>query len=1024
MPTGSKSLLLNQKQLLGFQDLGLRGFTALRNSHIEATKARWDVDGVFNTKLSAAGSAPSTIQIIGASKSTDGLGHVLDISSAYQQSATFQNSNAIPYYIGMMYAELPAGIRINPLTGKPQFDSYVEEIGFKAVPDSVVDNGNGTITMVIDSATESGVTNAGRLVRVWKATPADGASTFAIALEETTSIFAGGQNKIITAAKFGQTTISTVASDYFVTVMGPRVSRNTDLSGVSGVVFVGVVTGNAGTPVIFSNANQTLLKTFQDATQVTYFPAGWLSPGATNVQLALDAIVSGLGDNLSSATSGASKIGVYPSDLSTIAAGGLGNVIDSTYTTSANVKDLLLGIDAMARRRQTFQTKNDGVGQIGDWPNSDGQNLANQISSGRPQWLRTLSNSASTPYLISNDVPVGSGQSSYFIGEYSDPTQAQPHLRKTRITTNAANRRVSLGKWQRLWLDASSATSFKFGGANNRWGGILEDFGANGGGMNVEPNTSPATLDGPMNWRNGLIIPKDEANKACPSSVYFGYTTSGTAGWVWVTLEKLLIYGNSPTQTGTKTGALQFSTDIDATYLAATAATQGRPIVIRDCVFVTQDPAQAGLVSIDGTAHVTFENCRFFDISGRTGSQPTIGINNTGNAQVTFKNCVVFSPEGCALASSNVIGGLFENCSFICGIGGTISVATPQAILLSSDQKYGVTMRDCRVFYGTSMFRTTAPASSVPLFSVSGMMFTISNLNIKVDPSQATLGYARLVDIQCTGNNPGQGAHAIVDGLTIDCGGAKHNDGATQGPIRFTGFASSGTNSGRLTVNNLLVRNTQINAAASHNDNPLVQCDTLVSGWNWLLCCSNSAATRTIAAIVKVAGNANILRDMKLAKALYSSAMATATFWIVGDNNTIDGITADDTCANSGGSAILVKITGNENKLKNVDVSMGSDQSGIANITGRDNEVSSCVTHSIADTAYPFAFIGGGNRRNKFLGNTVHWNGTTWVGVAMFSTDSIVDDCCFYRSVGAVNAIANAAAGSLTGTCIVTSTTL
>jgi hypothetical protein len=42
----------------------------------------------------------------------------------------------------------------------------------------------------------------------------------------------------------------------------------------------------------------------------------------------------------------------------------------------------------------------------------------------------------------------------------------------------------------------------------------------------------------------------------------------------------------------------------------------------------------------------------------------------------------------------------------------------------------------------------------------------------------------------------------------------------------------------------------------------------------------------------------------------------------------------------------------------------------------------------------------------------------------MFSQDSIVDDNTFYRNSGATAAIANAAAGSVTGSCNITSTAL
>jgi len=1024
MPTGSKTLLLNSKQLLGFQDLGLRGFTALRNSHIEATQARWDVDGAFNTKLVLASSGANNVQVLGSSKSTDGLGHVLNIASAYRNDAQFQNTAGVTYYVGLMYAEVPAGIRVNPLTGKPQFDSYVEEVGIQAAPNSVVDNGNGTITMVIDSALEASVSSAGRTVRVWKVVPADGGNTFSIALEETTSVFAGGLNKITTVGKFGQTTISTTASDYLVTVMGPRVARNTDLSAISGVAFVGTVLGNGTTPIVFDNTDQTLLKTFQDASQIAYTPAGWLSPGATTVQLALDTIISGLGNTVATATSGASKIGVYAPDYNTVAAGGIGNVADSTYTAAATVSSILLGIDAMARRRQTHRTIGDGGAgtQVSDF---NSVNLTTGVGTDRPQWLRKLQTPASAPYQIPSDVPIGAGQGSYFIGEESDPTQSNLHLRKSRVTVGSvSNRALSFGKWQRVWLDAEAGATFRFGGSSQRYSQILEDFGANGGGIRFDMNATPTEKDTALNWRNGVVVPKDEASKANPASLYFGNSGSG---WIWAVLEKLLVYGNSPTQTGTKYGALHFTFNVDATYLASTVATQGRPIVIRDCVFVTQDTAQLGLIRIEGTQHITFENCRFFDIAGRSTTDPTIGIFNA-SAQVTFKNCVVFSPEGCGVGSgTNFFGGVFENCSFICGLGGTSACATPSAFNIVSDQKYGIAVRDCRIFLGTSMFRATG-GGATPLISIGGMMYTVSGLNVKVDSTQTHLGFARVLEATTTGNNPGQGAHAIIDGLTIDLAGAPHHDSAAQGPIRFSGFASAGNNSSRLTVNNLLVRNTQINAAAVHTDNPLIQCDTLVNGSNWLLCASNTAPTRTIAALVKLAGDNNTLKDMRFSKAIYAANMAAAngTFWAVGNNNVIDGITADQTVGQSGtGSAPLVQIAGNDNRLRNVDVTQGSDTSIVANIIGRDNEVTGCLTRSTANTGSPFNFPAGSTwRRNKFLGNSVHWNGTSLPAVNMASFDSLVDQNTFYRSDGAIVAISNGAAGSVTGGSNITSTVL
>ena len=1025
MPTGSKNLLMNSKQLLGFQDLGLRGFTALRNSHLEATKARWDVDGVFNNKLTMAGSAASTIQVLGSSKSTDGLGHVLDIQAAYRQTATFQNTNAITYHVGLMYAEVPAGLRINPLTGKPQFDSYVEEVGFQAVPNSVVDNGNGTMTMVIDSATEAGVSSAGRLVRVWKLTPADGATTFTIALEEVTSVFTGGFNKITTAAKFGQTAISTTASDYLVTVMGPRVSRGTDLSAVPGVVYIGTCIGNAGTPAVFDNTNQILLKTFQDATQVTYAPTGWLSPGATNVQLALDAIVSGLGNNVSTIASGASKVAVYAPAYDTVAAGGLGNVADSTYSAAATVADILIGINTLAKRRQTFQTKNDSAGGSQSADSASTVDLATQTSSARPQWLRTLANAATTPYTISTDVAAGAGQGSYFMGEYSDPTNATLHLRKTAIkaTGSGSSRAVSLGKWQRVWLDSNASMSWKFGGAGAVNSSILEDFGANGGTLFFDINASPSAVDGATNWRNGIIKPKASEVKIGAASITYGNAT--TDGWVWSVMEKLLIYGNDSTQSGgSRFGAIDFGTRVVAPIEAATVALQGRPVVYRDCVFVCQDTTSQGLVVISGTQSITFENCKFFDISGRTSASALFKIQAVG-AQVHLKNCVFFSPEGnCLSNGGSAMGLVVEDCSFVSGIGGTGALTAPQVILAGGGESpLTPTFRDCRVYLGTGVFRSNATATSTPLISFSGTLFSVNNFCVKVDSAATDLGFARILDINCN-SQIGQGSMGVFDNITIDCNSVKASSTSSNPVVGLTALNTA--DSSRLCVGRLMVRNTQINVPGGFQQ-PWVQCGHGVVGDSWMIVASTAAPTNKMGSLIKLNGNNNILRDVRFGRARYAMSTNNGTISVAGNNNKICGVTGDESFnVNNGGgptaSASVIVSTGNHNHFRELDFTLGADSSSVLFCDGRDCALESSNIVTSSNNVVPVQFPSG--RRNRYLNNNMHWNGTAHGAVLMSSLDSIVDDCTFLRTAGATAAVSNVASGSITGTAVVTSTTL
>src|SRR4029078_9793688 len=202
MYTGAIFKRFTNKTIAGFNDFGTRMLDYLKEVNRDSVQARFDVDGVFNTTHRLSGGV-NTVSLTGTSRSTDGLGHTMRVSSCEGGvSALFQNSNAVVYQVGLRYCELPVSVEVNPRTGLPEYAAFKEEIGEQAAPNSVVNNGT-TITFIVDSVTESGVSNAGRLVRVYKLIPATGATTEAIAIETCTVVWDGTNNKITTTGLLG-----------------------------------------------------------------------------------------------------------------------------------------------------------------------------------------------------------------------------------------------------------------------------------------------------------------------------------------------------------------------------------------------------------------------------------------------------------------------------------------------------------------------------------------------------------------------------------------------------------------------------------------------------------------------------------------------------------------------------------------------------------------------------------------------------------------------------------------------------
>lgn len=257
--TGATYPNITSKRLLGTEDFRDRMVSYFRESIKDLAKLAYNSDAVFGDALGIAADGAGAIQITGTSLATDGNGNILDVNEEVHEELDFENANAVVYYVGLRYAVKPSGVQVNPRTGLPEYIGWLETIGESAAPDSVVDNGNGTITFTVDSVCEAGVSNAGRQVLVYKNSPAKNASTDGVAIETVAVAYSSGSNKITTVAALGQDTVDTTAGSYAVVLLGPSIKRNTNLTNQANYAFLGTVTGNGGTPTVFSVVGQEVV---------------------------------------------------------------------------------------------------------------------------------------------------------------------------------------------------------------------------------------------------------------------------------------------------------------------------------------------------------------------------------------------------------------------------------------------------------------------------------------------------------------------------------------------------------------------------------------------------------------------------------------------------------------------------------------------------------------------------------------------------------------------------------------------
>ena len=360
MSTGAEFAFITDKKLLGFTDFDQRFLQYLR-TNVRDGISRQFVQGSFDEAMPLSSSGANQVQvdlkpILLDGFAHDGAGNILNLDEI-DRTATFENVAAQVYEVGARYVEYPREIRINPRTGRPEYDRYVEGIGRQATPD-LVTVGVSTLTLRVDSLFEQGVgvaNHTGRQVRVFRVVPGDVATSEVVAIETCTVFYGGGQNQITTTGLLGQSVADSNPNLYLVQLIGITVFKdsatNRPTQQPDETFFVGTVTGNGGTPTVFDITGQTLIHSAA-AGDIDVLALGNWADGTTNpggdLQVVLAKIISDL--TSVSAGRGAAKLTAAGVNASTLAiqAKRLDQMLQNLLTI-ANQNAVSVGLEAVRR---------------------------------------------------------------------------------------------------------------------------------------------------------------------------------------------------------------------------------------------------------------------------------------------------------------------------------------------------------------------------------------------------------------------------------------------------------------------------------------------------------------------------------------------------------------------------------------------------------------------------------------------------------------------------------------------------
>ena len=273
MATGANKTRLYNKKILPFVAMKDEFLDYLDTLMRDVGKNEFRNDGVFDTAIVvefAGFDNQIDVARLASFRATDGEGFTLvgDVGESILQNVPVPPDAGVDYHVALESAVVESDVETNPRTGEFEYSKFTEVIGRLGTPDSVVDVGGGVIELNINGLTEVGKDYSGRSAIVFLTARTEGgpgalSPSQSVAFETRTVSFSAGNNLLTTVGNFGQSTVSTTASDYRVLIIGPTIKRLAleDLRTTAGAVFLAKVTSvAAGNPIAaFDTTEQNVI---------------------------------------------------------------------------------------------------------------------------------------------------------------------------------------------------------------------------------------------------------------------------------------------------------------------------------------------------------------------------------------------------------------------------------------------------------------------------------------------------------------------------------------------------------------------------------------------------------------------------------------------------------------------------------------------------------------------------------------------------------------------------------------------
>lgn len=334
MPTtvGSEVTNIFNKRVLGAVDFDTRLLTSLRAIDQETLESMFKTDGVLLFGVMSGTGNPDEVTFGLPLRFVTAIDDMavgeFSVTAGNDALATltFENTNTQLYEFGCKHVRFPTRMTVNPRTAEAEYESHEIGFGEQGDPDSVVDLGGGSIELVIDSLLDGpGIDLSGVSCLVYLKDPQSDQDS--IALVTATSTYGAPNNKVtVPSGGLGQSTVSTTASDYEVTILGIRGIQSpgrftAPSAGEDKYIFLGNVTGNgAGNPITGPDIDQSgvndftmtfgdLTLMFQDTMNCLTIPGvcdgldATPGAGALDIDIAAGSLLSGgIYEEVSSAT--------------------------------------------------------------------------------------------------------------------------------------------------------------------------------------------------------------------------------------------------------------------------------------------------------------------------------------------------------------------------------------------------------------------------------------------------------------------------------------------------------------------------------------------------------------------------------------------------------------------------------------------------------------------------------------------------------------------------------------------------